>query len=134
MGISMGEKRVFNSKRVAATGAPYSQAVIVGDLVFVSGQVALDPASGKIVTCTFKDEVTQLMNNLKRLLEEMGISLQDVVKVTVFLKDMEKFQQFNEIYKGFFLTMPPARSCVEVSNLPLGANIEIEVIACLLVM
>jgi 2-iminobutanoate/2-iminopropanoate deaminase len=122
-------KRIFNSKNVAQTKAPYSQAVISDNLVFISGQVAMDPNSKELITESLEKEVDQVMANLKSLLEEMGSSLDNVLKVTVFLTDMNKFLSFNEAYKKYFPNEPPARSCVEVGNLPFGANLEIEAIA-----
>jgi 2-iminobutanoate/2-iminopropanoate deaminase len=122
-------KRVFNSKTVAGTNAPYSQAAIMDNTIFISGQVAMDPKSGSLISGRIEDEVAQIMENLKSLLEEMGSSLDKVLKVTVFLTDMNKFQRFNEVYKTYFPNEPPARSCVEVGNLPFGASLEIEAIA-----
>lgn len=122
-------KKIFNSKSVAQTKAPYSQAVIMDNLVFVSGQVAMDPNTKAMVSGSLEEEVDQVMANLKSLLKEMGSSLEKVLKVTVFLTDMNKFLSFNEAYKIYFPKEPPARSCVEVGNLPFGANLEIEAIA-----
>ncbi|UCE73842.1 MAG: RidA family protein [Methanomassiliicoccales archaeon] len=123
------EKRIFNSEKVAATGAPYSQAVIKGDLIFVSGQVAMDPVLKEMISGSMEQEVEQIMGNLRSLLEEMGSSLEKVLKVTVFLTDMGEFQRFNEAYKKYFPKEPPARSCVEVAHLPFGARIELDAIA-----
>lgn len=125
-------KKVFNSKNIAATGAPYSQAVISDDLIFISGQVPMDPVKKSLITSDMESEVAQIMANLRSLLEEMGSSMDNILKVTVFLTDMKDFQAFNQEYKKFFTKDPPARSCVEVGNLPFGARIEIEAIACLM--
>ena len=122
-------KKVFNSKSVAATGAPYSQAVISDELIFISGQIPMDPKTKTLITSDMKLEVKQIMDNIGSLLEEMGSSLANILKVTVFLTDMKDFQAFNEEYKRYFPKDPPARSCVEVGNLPFGARIEIEAIA-----
>jgi 2-iminobutanoate/2-iminopropanoate deaminase len=122
-------KKIFNSKNVAQTKAPYSQAVIMDNLIFISGQVAMDPNTKELITESLEQEVDQVMSNLKSLLEEMDSSLEKVLKVTVFLTDMNKFLSFNEVYKKYFPNEPPARSCVEVRNLPFGANLEIEAIA-----
>lgn len=122
-------KRIFNSKNVAQTKAPYSQAVIFDNLIFISGQVAMDPNTKVLISGNLETEVDQVMANLRSLLEEMGSSLDKVLKVTVFLTDMNKFLKFNEAYKKYFPKEPPARSCVEVANLPFGANLEIEAIA-----
>lgn len=122
-------KKIFNSKTVAQTNAPYSQATIMDNLIFISGQVAMDPDTGSLISGSIEKEVAQVMENLKSLLEEMGSSLEKVLKVTVFLTDMNKFQSFNETYKRYFPNEPPARSCVEVSKIPFGASLEIEAIA-----
>jgi 2-iminobutanoate/2-iminopropanoate deaminase len=122
-------KKIFNSKSVAQTNAPYSHATIMDNLIFVSGQVAMDPNTKILVSGSMEDEVNQVMENLKSLLEQMGSSLENVLKVTVFLTDMNEFQNFNEAYKKYFPKEPPARSCVEVGNLPFGASLEIEAIA-----
>jgi 2-iminobutanoate/2-iminopropanoate deaminase len=122
-------KRVFNSKNVLGTKAPYSQVVIMDNMAFISGQVALDPETKTIISGSYEEEVEVIMKNIKSLLEEMGSSMDSLLKVTVFLTDMKEFSRFNDIYKGFFEKDPPARSCVEVGNLPLGARIEIEAIA-----
>ncbi len=122
-------KKAFNSKNIASTGAPYSQAVISDNMVFLSGQVPMDPNSNTLITDDMQSEVTQVMVNIRSLLEEMGSSLDNILKVTVFLTDMNDFQAFNEEYRKFFPRDPPARSCVEVGKLPFGARIEIEAIA-----
>jgi 2-iminobutanoate/2-iminopropanoate deaminase len=124
-------KKVFNSKTVAQTGAPYSQAVISEDLIFLSGQVPMDPRTKNLITSDMHLEVKQIMDNISSLLDEMGSSLDNILKVTVFLTDMNDFQAFNEEYKRYFPTDPPARSCVEVGNLPFGARLEMEAIAIL---
>jgi 2-iminobutanoate/2-iminopropanoate deaminase len=122
-------KRVFNSKNVQGTSAPYSQVVISDNMAFISGQVAMDPKTKSIISGNFEEEVETIMNNLKSLLEEMGSSLDSLLKVTVFLTDMNEFSRFNDVYKGYFEKDPPARSCVEVGNLPFDARVEIEAIA-----
>jgi 2-iminobutanoate/2-iminopropanoate deaminase len=123
------KKEIFNSNRLATTHAPYSQAVISENLVFISGQVALDPDTGVMVSGKIEDEVNQVLTNLKIILEELGTSMDNVLKVTVFLRDISMFGRFNDTYKRHFPHEPPARSAVEVSDLPLGANVEIEAIA-----
>ena len=125
------EKKIFQSKKLPSTKAPYSQAIIYEPFIFVSGQVAFDPEKKSVVKGTIEDETELALNNLKTILEEAGSSLEKVLKVTVFLTDMEEFQRFNEIYKKFFCEEPPARSCVEVKSLPFNAKVEIEAIAYL---
>ncbi len=113
---------------------PYSQAVRIGDFLYTSGQVALDPATGQIVPGGIEAQTTRVLENLKGVLEAAGAGLHQVVKATVFLKDMNDFAALNAIY-GHYLAadgaVPPARSTVEVSRLPKDALVEIEVIAAI---
>lgn len=111
--------------------APYSPAVICGDLVFVSGQVPVDPQSGEIVSEDFREQAEQVFVNLKSVLERAGSNSEKVVKTTAFLVDLNDFGVLNEAYKKHFPENRPARSCVEVSALPFGAKVEIEAIALL---
>lgn len=122
-------KKVFQSKKLPSTKAPYSQAIIYESLLFVSGQVAFDPEKKSVIKGTIEEETELTLRNLKTIIEEAGSSLEKVLKVSVFLTDMEEFQRFNEVYKKFFVEDPPARSCVEVKSLPFGAKVEIEAIA-----
>jgi 2-iminobutanoate/2-iminopropanoate deaminase len=109
---------------------PYSQAIRHGDLVFVSGQIPLDPKTGKIVGGEIEDETRQVLANLKAVLEASGASLASVIKATVYLTDMSLFPRVNVIYAESFDSDPaPARATVEVSALPLGAHVEIDAIA-----
>ncbi len=110
-------------------GRPYSPAVKVGNLIFVSGQVALDPDTGEAVRDSFEAQVRRVMDNIKHIVEQAGSSMADIVKTTVFLTDMGKFAEMNEIYGSYFEKDPPARSTVEVSALALGFDVEIECIA-----
>ncbi len=111
---------------------PYSQAVRVGELVFTSGQVALDPATGALVAGEIREQTMRVLDNLAAVLEADGLTLADVVKTTVYLKDMGDFVAMNEIYAGYLApegVVAPARSTVEVARLPKDALVEIEVIA-----
>ena len=121
------EKKILTSKTLSAVG-PYSLAVEAGSLIFISGQIPLNPATGEIVA-DIQGATRQVLTNLKTLLEENGLSLQNIVKTTIFLKNISDFAAVNEIYSSFFSTDPPARSTVEVSALPKGAPLEIEAIA-----
>ena len=123
------DKKIFQSKNICATKAPYSQAVVYDSLLFVSGQVAFDSKKKSVIRGTIDDETELALNNLKTIIEGAGSSLERVLKVSVFLTDMGDFERFNAVYKGFFTKEPPARSCVEVAGLPFGARIEIEAIA-----
>ncbi len=123
------EKQVFASPDGAPAVGPYSPAVGAGDFVFVAGQVPLDP-DGKIVGYTPKDQARKALENLRVTLEAAGLTLDDVVKTTIFLKDMDEFGAVNEVYAEFFTEPYPARSTVEVARLPKDLHVEIEAIAC----
>lgn len=110
---------------------PYSQAIKCNGLLFVSGQVALDPQSGNFVGTDVKQQTERVMENIKRILEAAGASFHHVVKTTVFLKDMNDFATMNEVYARYFAAAPPARSTVQAARLPKDALVEIEVIASL---
>lgn len=120
-------KKLSTDKAPAAIG-PYSQAVITGNLLFSSGQIALDPETGVVVGKTIEEQTEQVMKNLGAILEEAGLTYADVVKTVCFLDDMDDFGAFNEIY-GKYFTEKPARSCVAVETLPKGVLCEVEVIA-----
>ena len=115
-------------KAPAAIG-PYSQAVSVNGLLFTSGQVAFDPATGDVVGTTIEEQAAQVCKNLGALLEENGLGYEDVVKTTCFLADMGDFAAFNEVYGKYFTEAAPARSCFQVAALPMGAKLEVECIA-----
>ncbi len=125
----MKMKKINTEKAPAAVG-PYSQAVEVNGLVYTSGQIALDPATGNMVGTTIEEQAEQVMKNLTAVLEAAGTKPENAVKTLCFLTDLKDFATFNEIYARYF-TEKPARSCVEVSALPKGAVCEVEVIATL---
>ncbi|MCR5737066.1 MAG: RidA family protein [Eubacterium sp.] len=120
-------KKISTDKAPAAIG-PYSQGIITGNLLFSSGQIALNPATGEVVGTTIEEQTEQVMKNLGALLEEAGSSYEKVVKTVCFLDDMGDFAAFNEIY-GKYFTEKPARSCVAVKTLPKNVLCEVEVIA-----
>ena len=120
-------EKIHTNGAPAAIG-PYSQAAVVGNLVYTSGQIAIDPAVGDIVAKDVRGQTEQVMKNLGAVLEAAGSSYQKAVKTTCFLADMGDFAVFNEIY-GRYFTEKPARSCVAVAALPKGALVEVEVIA-----
>lgn len=122
------EKQVFASPDGAPAVGPYSPAVAVGDFVFVSGHLALDP-DGRIHGYTPKDQTRKALENLKLTLEAAGLTLAHVVKTTIFLKDMDEFGAVNEVYGEFFSEPYPARSTVEVARLPKDLHVEIEAVA-----
>lgn len=108
---------------------PYSQAVHAGNFVFVSGQVGKDPVTGAMRNETIKDEALMVMTNVKNVLEAAGLTVASIVKTTIFLSNMDDFAQVNEVYGSFFSGNYPARETIQVSRLPLNANIEVSVIA-----
>lgn len=118
----------LTTKKAPAAIGPYSQAVRTGNLLFTSGQIALDPTTGEVVGTTIQEQTEQVMKNLGAILEEAGLTYADVVKTVCFLDDMNDFASFNEIY-GKYFTDKPARSCVAVKTLPKNVLCEVEVIA-----
>ncbi|HET6444066.1 MAG TPA: RidA family protein [candidate division Zixibacteria bacterium] len=122
-------KHIISTKRAPAAVGPYSQGVLVEGLLFTAGQVALDPATGKVIDGDVAAQTEQVMLNLQAILNSAGATLDDVVKTTVFLQEMDHFSMMNEVYAQFFAGDPPARSTVQVAGLPLGVLVEIEAIA-----
>jgi 2-iminobutanoate/2-iminopropanoate deaminase len=110
-------------------GAPYSQAILFGDLVFVSGQVGLDPESNQVVPGGIREQTEQALRNVGAILEEAGSSMERILKTTIFLVDFGQFADMNEVYARHVGSTPPARATVEIKSLPAGALIEIEAIA-----
>ena len=124
-------KEIISTPNAPAAIGPYSQAVRAGSLLFVSGQIPLDPASGQLVENTIQAQAARSLENLKAILTQAGGTLDNVVKTTVFLKDMEDFVEMNRVYKTYFPENCPARSAVQVARLPKGVLVEIEAIAVL---
>ena len=122
--------KVIYTERAPKPVAPYSQGLVAGCFLFVSGQVPIDPSTGELVRGDFREAARRALQNVKAVVEAAGATLKDVVKVTVFLKDISKFRDFNEVYKEFFGEGPyPARTAVQVASLPLDADVEVEAIA-----
>ena len=121
--------KVIHTPNAPAAVGPYSQAVDCGDLVFCSGQIPLVPATGEVVEGGIEAQTRQIFANIQAVLAEAGLTLANVVKTTVFMTDLGQFGVFNGIYGEYFPENPPARSCVEISKLPKGVSVEIEVIA-----
>lgn len=117
-----------NTKNAPAAIGPYSQAVKVNNMLFVSGQIPINPNTGELVLTNIEDETKLVLNNLKNIVEHAGFKLTDIAKVTVFIKDMNNFGKINEIYESFFGSHKPARAVVEVARLPKDVDIEIEAI------
>lgn len=123
------EKLIINTNNAPEALGPYSQAVKVGNLLYTSGQLAINVVTGEFINDDIKKATKQSLDNIKAILEEAGTSMDKVVKTLVFLKDISDFDLMNEVYSQYFTTNPPARSCVQVAKLPKDAIIEIEVIA-----
>ena len=122
-------KSVVYSDQAPEPIGPYSQAISAGNMLFISGQIAIQKSSGKIITSTIEEETEQVMFNLNEVLKQAGMSFDNVVKSSIFLKDMNNFPKVNEIYGKYFINQPPARETVEVSRLPKDVNVEISCIA-----
>jgi len=128
--MSMNKKSITTEHAPAAIG-PYSQAISTGSMVFISGQLPIDPAQGKLIDGTISARTHQILRNIEAIAKEAGGDLTGVVKTTIFLTDMKDFQEVNTVYASYFPATPPARSTVQVAALPLGSNIEIEAILLL---
>ena len=120
-------KKISTKKAPAAIG-PYSQALDTGNMLFISGQIPIDPATG-VMADTVEEQAKQVLTNIKNILAEAGLTMNDVVKTSVFLADLGDFAKVNEVYASFFAEPYPARSCVQVAAIPKGAKVEIETIA-----
>ena len=123
------KKQMIQTSNAPAAIGPYSQAVRAGDLLFVSGQIPLDAKTGELIRTGVADETKKVLENLKAILEAAGANFGDVVKTTIFLKDMNQFAAVNEVYGSYFPQPFPARATVEVARLPRDVNVEIEAIA-----
>ena len=123
------DKQTINTSNAPAPIGPYSQAVKAGGLLYISGQIALNPVTAELITGTITKEAEQVMNNLKAILESAGLGFSDVIKTTIFLSDMELFASVNEVYGKFFDTDYPARETIAVKGLPKNVNVEISMIA-----
>jgi len=126
----MNKEAISTTNAPAAVG-PYSQAVRIGDFIFCSGQLGVDPSTGKLVEGGVEAQAKQIFKNIEAVLKEAGAKLENIIKATVFLKDMADFKRVNEIYASNFEPPYPARSAIAVKELPLSVDIEIEVIAAL---
>lgn len=125
------EKKIVNTTSAPAPIGPYSQAVQAGNFLFISGQVAINPATGNVEAADVAGEAQQVMKNLEAILQEAGISFNNIVKTTIFLSDMSLFTTVNEVYGQFFTGTYPARETVAVKGLPKNVNVEISMIAAL---
>jgi 2-iminobutanoate/2-iminopropanoate deaminase len=119
--------QIFTDKAPKVIG-PYSQALKKNNIIYISGQLPIDPKTSELVKGDIKEQVIQVLENIKSIVEEAGATLNDIIKTTIFLKDLSNFNEVNEVYGRYFQKNYPARSCVEVSRLPKDAMVEIETI------
>ena len=124
-------KRIINTPKAPSPIGPYSQAVIAGNLVYISGQIAIDPATNELISESIAAETHQVMKNLQAILDEAGTDFDQIIKTTIFLKDMDMFATVNEVYGSYFTGNYPARETVAVKGLPKNVNVEISMIAAL---
>jgi len=122
-------KKVIETDLAPKAIGPYSQGIMVGDLLFASGQIPINPQTGELVESKIETQTTQVMENIKNILKAADMDYTNVVKTTIFLTDLKNFTTVNDIYGEYFTQEPPARSCVEVSRLPKDVLIEVEIIA-----
>ena len=123
------EKKIINTSNAPAPIGPYSQAILANNILYISGQVCIDPATGNLKNKDLQEETHQVMHNLKAILQEAQMNFNNVVKTTIFLTDMNRFSEVNEIYGKYFESNFPARETVQVSALPKFVNVEISMIA-----
>lgn len=123
------EKKVIRTDNAPAPIGPYNQAIQYGDMLFVSGQIAIDPATGELIQGDIQAETHMVMKNLKAVLAAAGMDFSNIIKSSIFLMDMGQFGEVNEVYGSYFSDNPPARETVQVSGLPKGVNVEISVVA-----
>lgn len=123
------QRTPVRTKNAPEAIGPYEQAIRIGNFLFSSGQISIDPVKGEMVSGEIEQETEQVMKNLEAILKADGISFEQVIKTTVYLTDMGHFARMNQVYEKFFSSTKPARSCVQVAALPKGAKVEIDVIA-----
>ena len=122
-------KRIIQTEQAPAAIGPYSQAIRIGDFLYTSGQIALDPESGIFLSGEIEEETEQTLKNISAILQAGGVNFENVIKTTVYMSDLNDFTRMNQIYEKYFSTNKPARACVQVAALPKGAKIEIDAIA-----
>ena len=123
-------KKIINTSNAPAAIGPYSQAVLVNDTLYCSGQIALDPLSGELVLASIEEETEQIMKNIEAVLSAAKMKFKHVVKCSIFMSSMDHYNEINEVYARYFMSNPPAREAVAVKTLPKNVNVEISVIAC----
>ena len=129
--INMGSKKIIETSKAPAPIGPYSQAVVCNNMVFISGQIPIDPETNELVEKGIEKETHQVMKNLHEILKESGINFDHAIKTTIFLSDMSLFAKVNEVYGSYFSESFPARETVAVKGLPKNVNVEISMIAAL---
>ena len=122
-------KRIIQTDQAPAAIGPYSQAIRIGDFLYTSGQIALDPESGIFLSGEIEEETEQTLKNISAILQAGGVNFENVIKTTVYLSDLNDFTRMNQVYEKYFSKNKPARACVQVAALPKGAKIEIDAIA-----
>ena len=123
------KKEIIKTDNAPAAIGPYSQAIKIGDLIYTSGQIPINPKTGELISSDIKEQTKQVLENIKAILETAGSSLDKIIKTTLFISNMDEFAMINEVYSSYFGENPPARSTVQVASLPKNAGIEIEAIA-----
>lgn len=121
-------KKIINTKNAPGAIGPYSQGIETEKMLFLAGQIGIKPGEGELISDGIEKQTEQIMENIRAVLKDSGLSLENIVKATIFTVDLSQFDKINKVY-GKYFDKPPARSCVEVSGLPIGAGVEIEVIA-----
>lgn len=125
------KREVISTEKAPGAIGPYSQGVRAGEWLYISGQIPIDPATGEVIRGDIAAQTERVLRNAAAILEAAGASLSDVVKVTIYVADLKDFSSINEVYGQYFTSNPPARVCVEVSGLPRGAGLEVEMVAYL---
>lgn len=123
------EKKIITTSQATAAIGPYSQAIRIGDFLYTSGQISLDPETMEMITGDIELETEKVLKNLEAILKAEGLGLNNIIKTTVYLTDLSEFARMNQVYEKFFSETKPARACVEVAALPKGAKVEIDAIA-----
>jgi 2-iminobutanoate/2-iminopropanoate deaminase len=122
-------KKIIHTSKAPEPIGPYNQAVLAGNLLFVSGQVPVNPSTGKIDSKDIQHQAKQVLENVKAVVEQAGLEMENIIKASIFITDMGNFAKVNEVYGQYFKKDEPARECIQVAGLPLGADVEISVIA-----
>ena len=123
------KKKIIATPKAPAAIGPYSQAIRIGDFLYTSGQISLDPETMEMITGDIEVETEKVLKNIEAILKDAGLNLNNIIKTTVYLTDLSEFARMNQVYENFFTDTKPARACVQVAALPKGAKVEIDVVA-----